>query len=323
MLSPIVRVNTLAFASCLAWGQTFEAASVKPAALPVPNGRGRIAIAMPSGGPGTKDPGRIRYPFVSLRDLLVRAYDVKAYQITGPAWLDTERYEVNATMAPETTMEQFRAMLQNLLAERFKLTMHRETKDLPMYSLIVAKNGPKMKETGDAPPLKEGDGDAPPPPLPSQPKIGPDGFPVLPPPSGGRGGMMMLMMPGRARLSGEHQTIQDLASRLTSQLGRPVTDATGLKGKYDITLTYSSEGMNGLLGPVGPGPAMVAVPPPGGAPPGGGGAGGAAGVFVPEGEAPPDIFAAVQQQLGLKLESKKGPVEMIVVDHVEKTPTEN
>jgi uncharacterized protein (TIGR03435 family) len=280
---------------------------------------------MPSGGPGTKDPGRIRYPFVSLRDLLVRAYDVKAYQITGPAWLDTERYEVNATMPPDTTMEQFRTMLQNLLAERFKLTMHRETKELPMYSLVVAKNGPKMKESGEAPPVKEGDADAPPPPLPSQPKIGPDGFPMLPAPPGGRGGMFMMMMPGRARLSGEHQSIQDLASRLTSQLGRPVTDATGLKGKYDITLTFSTEGMNGPMGPMGPGPTMVAVAPPGGGPAGAGGAGagGAAGVIVPEGETPPDIFAAVQQQLGLKLESKKGPVEMIVVDHVEKTPTEN
>ena len=324
MPSLIVRASTLTFACCLAWGQTFEAASVKPAAVPVPNGRGRITIGMPSGGPGSKDPGRIRYPFVSLRDLLIRAYDVKAYQITGPAWLDTERYEINATMPPDTTMEQFRTMLQNLLAERFKLAMHRETKELPMYALVVAKYGPKMKESGDAPPVKEGDADAPlPPPLPSQPKIGPDGFPVLPAPPAGRGGMFMMMMPGRARLSGEHQTIQDLATRLTSQLGRPVTDATGLKGKYDITLTFSTEGMNGPMGPMGPGPTMLAVAPPGGGPPGGAGAGGAAGVFVPEGEAPPDIFAAVQQQLGLKLESKKGPVEMIVVDHVEKTPTEN
>ena len=319
----IVRASTLVLFSCLTWGQTFEAASVKPAAMPVPGGRGRITIGMPSGGPGTKDPGRIRYPFVSLRDLLTRAYDVKAYQIAGPAWLDTERYEVNATMPPDTTMEQFRTMLQNLLAERFKLTMHRETKDLPMYALIVAKSGPKMKESGDAPPVKESDADAPPPPLPTQPKIGPDGFPVLPPPPGGRGGMIMMMMPGRARLSGEHQTIQDLATRLTSQLGRPVTDVTGLKGKYDITLTFSTEGLNGPMGPMGPGPTMVAVAPPGGGPPGGGGAGGPAGVFVPEGEAPPDIFAALQQQLGLKLESRKGPVEMIVVDHVEKTPTEN
>jgi uncharacterized protein (TIGR03435 family) len=294
----------------LSWGQTFEAASVKPAELPMAGGRGRVMIGMPSGGPGSKDPGRIRYPFVSLRDLLIRAYDVKTYQITGPAWLDTERYDITATMPPDTTMPQFRTMLQNLLAERFKLTMHRETKELPMYALIVAKNGPKLKESGDAPPPPDGAADTPLPPPPSQPKIGPDGFPILPVPAGGRAGFFMMIMPGRGRLAGEHQPIQSLVDRLTSQLGRPVTDATGLKGKYDITLTFSTEGLNGM-GPMGPGagPVMAMVPRPGAAPAGAGGTGGAPDVFVPEGEAPPDIFAAVQQQLGLKLESKKGPVE--------------
>jgi uncharacterized protein (TIGR03435 family) len=226
-------------------------------------------------------------------------------------------------------------MLQNLLAERFKLAIHRETKDLPLYSLVVAKNGPKLKESAEEPAPKDFDPDAPPPPLPSQPKIGPDGFPVLPPMPAGRGGLMMMMMPGRARLTGQHQTMQDLINRLTNQLSRPVTDATGLTGKYDITLTYSTEGMGGpmgLLGPLPPAPgggpgggAMVPVPPPGGGggAPGGATAAGTAGVFVPEGEAPQDIFAALQTQLGLKLESKKGPVELIVVDHVEKTPIEN
>ena len=135
---------------------------------------------------------------------------------------------------------------------------------------------------------------------------------------------MMMMMPGRARLSGERQTVQDLTQRLTSQLGRPVTDATGLTKKYDITLTFSTEGMNGPMGPMGPMPpaggAAVAVAGPGGGPGGPGGPN--PGAFVPEGEAPPDIFAAVQAQLGLKLESKKGPVELIVVDKAERVPTE-
>jgi len=79
------------------------------------------------------------------------AYDVKSLQIQGPAWLDTQRFDLNATMPPETTKEQFRSMLQNLLAERFKLTIHRETKELPMYSLAVARNGPKMKESEPVP----------------------------------------------------------------------------------------------------------------------------------------------------------------------------
>jgi uncharacterized protein (TIGR03435 family) len=159
-------------------------------------------------------------------------------------------------------------------------------------------------------------GDAAPPlqTLPSQPKIGPDGFPILSLP--GRGGIFNIMMPGRARMIGQQQTMLDLANRLTGQLNRPVTDATALKAKYDFTLTFSPEGMNGPMGPMG-----LMPPPP---PPGGGGGGGApSAASLPEAETPPDIFSAIQAQLGLKLEPKKGPVELIVIDHVEKTPTEN
>jgi uncharacterized protein (TIGR03435 family) len=324
MLATKLGIAIIWFAGSLAFCQsvdkslTFEVASVKPAAAPVPDGRGRIMIAGPSGGPGTKDPGRVRYPFTNLRTLLTIAYDVKTYQISGPATLDTERFEITATMPPTTAMAQFRVMLQNLLAERFKLTLHRETKELPMYALVVAKGGPKMKESAEAPPPNpDFDPGAPPPLPPGGPKIGPDGFPIMPPGMAAPGGqMMMMMMPGRARLFGQHQPVENLVNRLTQTLNRPVTDATGLTGKYDITLTYSPEGLNGPMGPLGPMP-----PPPGGGV--GPGPGGNANVFVPEGEAPPDIFAALQSQLGLKLESKKGPVEMIVVDHVEKTPTEN
>jgi uncharacterized protein (TIGR03435 family) len=300
------------FAWSLAHGQTFDAASVKPATLPSPDGRGMIMMQGPTGGPGTKDPGRIHYPYMTMKNILMNAYDVKSFQITGPAWLDSERFDISATMPPDTTKEQFRAMLQNLLAERFKLTIHRDTKGLPMYSLSVAKSGPKMKESAEVPAPKDDADPAPPPPLPSQPKIGPDGFPILPPPAGGRGGIFMMMMPGRSRLMGQQQTMQELATRLTNLLSRPVIDATALKAKYDFTLTFSLEGLN-IQGPMGPLPA----------PPSGGGGANASGTFVPEGEAPPDLFAAVQAQLGLKMEAKKGPVEMIVIDHIEKTPTEN
>jgi len=184
-----------------------------------------------------------------------------------------------------------------------------------MYSLVVAKGGSKLKESAEAPPADpNADPTALPPLPPGGPKMGPDGFPILPAALAGRGGLMMMMMPGRARLTGVRQTPQDLATRLTTQLNRPVIDATGLKGKYDITLSFSTEGLSG------PGAGIGLPPPP---PPPGGGAAGPAGVLVPEGESAPDLFAAVQSQLGLKLESKKGPVEMIIVDHVEKTPTEN
>ncbi len=317
MRSRSLTILTL-FTCCLASAQTidksltFDVASVRAAAPPTNDGRGTIMFARSSGGPGTNDPGRIHYPNMSLRNLLMSAYDVKRYQIVGPDWLDTARFDITATMPPDTTKEQFRVMLQNLIAERFKATIHHETKDLPMYSLVIAKSGLKMKESAEVPAPKDGgDSAPPPPPLPMQPKMGPDGFPLLPQ-LAGRAGIFGIMMNGRARMIAQQQTTQDLATRLTDQLSRPVTDATGLKAKYDFTLTYAPEQMNG---PMGPGPILAGAAPPAG--------GAAPSASLNEPEPLLDLFGAVQAQLGLKLEPKKGPVELIVIDHIEKTPTEN
>jgi uncharacterized protein (TIGR03435 family) len=122
-----------------------------PAALPV-----AIQEQMRmSGGPGTKDPGRITYNGVTLKMLLKRAYDISPDQISGPDWLDSERYDIVAKVPPGTTPEQFRLMLQNLLAERFELRQHRETKTLPVYLLTVANNGPKLEPTETLPEYKD------------------------------------------------------------------------------------------------------------------------------------------------------------------------
>ena len=187
-------------------------------------------------------------------------------------------------MPPDTTKDKFRIMLQNLLAERFKLAIHRETKDLPTYSLVVAKTGLKMKES------PESSEDQPPP---TQRQTDNYGFPILP--AHGSPRHMEFAMKDRARLVGYQQTTQDLAGHL-GLLDRPVIDATGLTAKYDFTLTFSLEGLG--IAPAGGGPATDV-------------------------ETPPDIFSAIQSQLGLKLESKKGPIELIVIDHIEKTPTVN
>jgi len=306
-----VRQGLLLFSFALAYGQTagktptFDVASVKVAAAPTPDGAVTIRMGAPSGGPGTKDPGRIHYPNMTLKNLIMTAYDVKNFQVSGPAWLDTERFDITATMPPDTSKERFRLMLQNLLAERFKMSVHRETKELPAYLLVVAKNGPKMKETAEAPPRKDGDEG---PALPSHPRIGADGFPELPG-LAGHPGIFGIMMPGRARLIAQQTTMQDLAERLTRQLNRPVKDETGLLAKYDFTVTYAPEMMNGPMG---------AMPPP----PAGGAA--AAGSPAAQAEEPlPTLEAALQQQLGLKLDPKKAPLELIVVDRAEKVPTEN
>src|SRR5262249_53234678 len=152
-----------------------------------------------------------------------------------------ERFDITATMPPDTTKEQFHVMLQNLLAERFKITLHREKKELPMYSLVVTKGGPKLKESTATPPSADGEGPLMlPPPPPGPPKLGPDGFPILPN-MAGRPGLFMMMMPGRARLTANQQSMQDLVNRLTGQLNRPVIDNTGLTAKYDFVLTYAPD----------------------------------------------------------------------------------
>jgi uncharacterized protein (TIGR03435 family) len=307
----------------------FEVASVKPA--PAPTGPGMVMSRM-RGGPGTTDPGRITYSNVTERMLLAKAYGVQDYQISGPAWIDSERYEIVAKVPKGATEDQFKVMLQNLLAERFQLTLHHETRKLPLYALVVAKNGPKLKEAAAAAPdadtgARDGAnaaGGPPPPPPPPDAGFGPPGggsmarppmgLPRMPP-GMGRGAIIMMMMPGRARMIGNAAPTSKLAEALARQLGSPVTDQTGLKANYDFTLEFDPEGSMG-------GRSMMRMPgpPPGG--PSGGGGGEGPGANPPESDAA-SLFTALQEQLGLKLEQKKGPLDVLVIDHTEKTPVEN
>src|SRR5580700_6734077 len=133
----------------------FEVASVKPSALPAGNGVIRLGR---QDGPGSGDPGRVTYSFSTIRDLIVEAYSVKRSQVSGgPNWLDSERFDIVAKVPQGATKEQVKVMLQNLLAERFKLTLHRETKELPLYALVVGAKGPKLKDSGvtDTPPTSD------------------------------------------------------------------------------------------------------------------------------------------------------------------------
>jgi uncharacterized protein (TIGR03435 family) len=282
---------------CLAFGQTedkqpkFDAASVKVADPKLSNGRIVVGMTPPTGGPGTNDPSRILYPVISLRFLLANAFDVRADQIAGQDWLDTQFVMVEATMPPDTTKERFRAMLQNLLSDRFKLQIRRETretKEQRTYSLVLAGNGPKMKESIGAAPQHVED----PSPDRQPKKLGEDGFPLSSNVSAGHAGMFSVIGTHGLRLVGQQQTMHDLADNLSTLLRRPVSDATALTAKYDFTLTFSLPTPSGLDTQL------------------------------------PDIFSAVQSQLGLKLvESRQkmsmDPMQVIVIDHIEKTPTEN
>jgi uncharacterized protein (TIGR03435 family) len=329
-LSLIIFTSWAAFGQATGESPTFEVASVKPAEPP-PMGMMRV---MMRGGPGSADPGQITYTNVSLKNVLTIAYAVKGYQINGPKWLDSERFDIVAKIGKGATKEQFQLMLQNLLAERFKLALHHETKELPMYALVVGKGGPKLKESVEEDTSGAGSSggsagpggpsaSAPPPPPPPPPgpdgpgpmrmRVGADGMPQLPP-GAGKNGLMMMMMNGRMRMVGNRQPIAAVIEMLGNQLGRPVVDATELKAKYDFTLDFAPEGMNGPMG-------MMPPPPPGAQHDVGPG-GGAPMAAAPDG-AGPSIFTALQEQLGLKLEQKKGPVDLLVIDRLEKVPTEN
>jgi uncharacterized protein (TIGR03435 family) len=284
----------------------FAAASLKPlvplappAVQAAPSGEEIIServvrtTAGSSANPGVVSPGRIHY-VATLKAFLTTAYDVKEFQVEGPVWMDTERFVLDATMRPETTREQRLSMLKNLLADRFKLTTHRETKELPIYSLVVAKNGSKVKESPDVPVDAQSGADA-----------SDTSAPVT--------NVRTVSAGGRVRITAQNETMQDLANHLTRQLDRPVRDETGMSRKYDFVLTFSSEGLRGSANTIG---AMSPTSPAEGTPQ-------SLSSALPDARELPDLFGAVQSQLGLKLEAKKGPVELVVVDHIEKTPAEN
>jgi uncharacterized protein (TIGR03435 family) len=328
MRRAIIGAGLVIFTSWAAFAQTaenspaFEVASVKPAAPITGN---RIMVMM-RGGPGSPDPGQITYTNVTLKSVLMQAYGVKGFQISGPNWLDSERFDIVAKLPRGATKEQFKVMLQNLLAERFKLTLHREKKDLPMYALVVGKNGPKLKESVDEPAPKEGDApkagglaadDAMAAAVMRKLAMGKDGFPVLPPGAGGRGATALMLTNGGARMSANGQTMAGLAEMLSNRLDLPVIDMTGLTGKYDYTLSFSPDGLGGMMPPAGIAPPLPAGPPPGEGAPGMPMAG------APDAQSGPNLFSALQEQLGLKLEQRKAPVDLLVIDHLEKVPIEN
>jgi uncharacterized protein (TIGR03435 family) len=290
------------------------------------------------GGPGSSDPGQISYSFVSLRNLLTQAFGVKMYQISGPDWMDSARFDIIAKVPSGATKDDVKIMLQNLLKERFRLVFHFETKVVPVYELVVEKNGPKLKESQDQsdpatvpPPSPPSDGTAaaptPPPPSPPDParvRIGKDGMPEVPPGMQRPGIRMMAMMSPtgfRVRLNAQRQTMAQLADSLSNQVDRPVLDRTGLASRYDFTLDFAPDQSAAMTAKMGFLSGGMPPPPPGGAS-AGGGRDPAPNASLPETDAAP-LFVAIQSQLGLKLEAKKAPTDLIVVDHLEKTPSEN
>ncbi len=269
-----LRVFAIALLAFRAGAQSFEAASVK--------------VSQPStpfrmrGGPGSSDPGQFTYTNVSLKDVVAKAYGLEGYQLACPNWLADARYDIVAKVPASATRAEFQAMLQNLLSDRFQMTVHRETKELPIYAMVVAKNGPKLKVSGAEPEAATGDA-----PEVNTVSQGKDGLPVMP--AGYQGHLIGMKLPSGTMLRAKGEPLPDFAKTLSALLDRPVFDLTGLTGKYDFGIKWTPVEANAL-----------AASDPG-----------------------PDVFEAMQMQLGLRLDPRRAPVAMVVVDHVEKVPSEN
>jgi uncharacterized protein (TIGR03435 family) len=202
------------------------------------------------------DPSMIRLEGFPLRLVLAQAYSVKMDQIVGPSWLDEDCFSIVAKMPEGAARDQVPAMLQALMVERFHLTFHKESRTSPGYALMVDKNGPKFKESD-----------------PNSPTAGQVRFASGPGAGGIKGPITMAL----------------LVRNISNALHSPVEDLTGLKGRYDIDVSWvpdrtmedasSSDGAN--------------------------------------------IFTALRESLGLRLERRKEKVEVLVIDHIERVPTEN
>jgi uncharacterized protein (TIGR03435 family) len=269
---------------------SFEAASVK---------------RLPAGITGIRSlraaPGRLAGA-ATLKALLMRAYDLKDYQIAGPAWIDSERYEVTAVFPAASDRQAVARMLQALLADRFGLTVHREKRQGAILSLVVAKGGPTLRESAAPAPAAE--------PAEVAPRFvrGGDGFPEIPPGSD-LARTYEVVMEGSdgfvCKLWGRRETMRGLAAYLSGRLNREVLDRTGLRGHYDFTLLWAMDRGGGILR-TGPPPDQIeslATP------------------ILPD--TFQAIFGALQSQLGLRLETRRGVIEMLVVERARMDPIGN
>jgi uncharacterized protein (TIGR03435 family) len=248
MLRALATANYVILAALSGFGQTeappaFEVASVKPNT----SGSGSSRTS------GTT--GQLTITNRSLMELIKMAYSVQDYQIDGPEWLRSAKFDIVAKIPAGAPRDQRPAMMMALLVERFHLAVHRESKEMPAYALVVGKSGPKLQQ------------------------VKPGGTSVSDNENN-----------NSRKITGEGVSMALLAETLARIVEHPVVDRTGLQGVYSLKLEYTQDNAKSD------------------------GADAAAG---------PSIYSALQEQLGLKLQTQKLPVEIIIVDRVERVPTEN
>ena len=268
----------------------FEVATIRPSNLRT-NADGRELVPIVKGGLGTSDPGQISYTGTWLPWLFMTAYGLKdSQQLLTPDWLRSERFDITAKIPAGTTPEQFNIMLQNLLLERFRVSLHHESRTLPVYALVVAKNGLKLMESGKL------SGDAS---LPAGTAIGgkrdEQGFPILPP---SYTGIVGWPSDGHVRWTGSRVVLWKMALLVRDRVEYPIVDETGLTGEYDFKLDLPLGARPGAPTSQAAGPVEASDPAP-------------------------SIFEALENQLGLRLEQRKAPLDVVVIDHIEKVPTDN
>lgn len=246
------RVAGLMLMAGFAYAQnqpSFEVASIKPS-----NSADRRPMFNVSGG-------RFTAVNVTVKSLIKVAYGIKDFQISGgPGWAGSDLFDITANAESPAHMDQFALMLQSLLAERFQLIIRHETREMPVFALVIAKNGPKLTEASQS------------------------AAPVF--------------KIRRGLLAAPKANLAELAYQLSNFLGQSVLDKTGLTGKYDLKLEWApDENQVAMFSAMG-------VPEGNGAP-------------SPDWPGP-SLFTALEEQLGLKLESEKGPVEILAIERIEK-----
>jgi uncharacterized protein (TIGR03435 family) len=293
-----IRPAILAFVTLTGFGQTapppqFEVASIRPSA---PAALGQVGLGLHIDG------SQVSMRQFALKDEIAVAFNLKQYQVSGPDWLATEKFDIVAKLPEGAPRNQVREMLQALLLDRFQMKTHHETKDFSVYAVVVAKSGLKMKEAPPDPADATADGD-------KKTDQGAVNVSV----SGGRGGVVAnygngsFFTLGNNRIDAQKMQMNDVADMLARFEDRPVVDMTELKGKYDFTLTFTEEDYHAMMIRAAISSGM-ALPPE--------------AIQAMQNASGDSLFSALQM-VGLKLESRKAPLDVLVIDHAEKSPTEN
>ncbi|MEI9974350.1 MAG: TIGR03435 family protein [Ignavibacteriota bacterium] len=267
----------------------FEAASIK---LTVP---GRIFPHGPVfGGPGTSDPGQISYTNQRLKDLIFQAYDLMPYQLSVPSWMEQgERFDIFAKVPAGATKAEIPLMLRNLLETRFQMKVRHEPKEVPTYTLALAKDGSKLKEYAALLPDD----------FVEAAKItgyDKDGVPIVR--QGYATGITGPLSEDRTFISIARQSIRSLSQLLSKILQQPVVDRTGLTGRYDVRLVFANFPVASTATP-----SSEAV----------------LNGLSQASDPAPSLFDALRKQAGLTLEAKRQLVDFLVVERADRMPTEN